>query len=179
MITQIIFLVVHSVISISALNYYRNTPADVDRAAKLIVHPNFLLADVYQPLPAAIKDKYDRVLSDIQGAPLQSIPSLYPFLGTVPCATCPFMYPVLTTSYKSFFSTFSQRTVEMKNSNNINKTAVQDLFYAADYVIEQISPMLMTSSYQYMDFSLAIYLVSMLILCIAIYLGSKGVNAEI
>ena len=89
------------------------------------------------------------------------------------------MYPTLTTNYKSFYSTFEQRSVEIKNSNITNKTVIQDLFYAADYVIDKITPILLTSQYNYVDFSIVFYLISMIILCIAIYGSSKAVNDEI
>lgn len=97
----------------------------------------------------------------------------------MPCADCQFMYPVLTTNYKSFYSTFEQRAVEMKANNNSDKATIQDLFYAADYVIEKVTPVLLTSSYQYIETSLVFYLISMVILCVAIYVGSKSVNTEI
>lgn len=48
------------------------------------------------------------------------------------------MYPVLTTNFKSFYSTFEQRIAEMKNSNNKASDTVQDLFYAADYVVSRL-----------------------------------------
>jgi hypothetical protein len=51
--------------------------------------------------------------------------------------------------------------------------------YAADYVIEQITPVLLTSSYHYVESSIAVYIISMVILCIAIYVGSKGINTQI
>ena len=52
---QGVFLIVHSVISTKALSYYRSTPQIIDNAAKLIVFPNYLLADIYLPMPANIK----------------------------------------------------------------------------------------------------------------------------
>lgn len=107
---------------------------------------------------------------------MSSVPELYPFLGTVPCMACHFMYPVLTTNYKSFYSTFMQQAVEIKNSNTINKTKIQDLFYASDYVIEKLTPLLLTSSYQYIDFSIVLYVISMVILILAINSGSDSIN---
>ena len=64
-------------------------------------------------------------------------------------------------------------------SNATNKTVIQDLFYAADYVIEQITPVLLTSSYSYLDTSIVIYVISMIILCITIWIGTNSVNKEI
>ena len=108
---QIIFLIVHAVINIRALNYYKNTPIDIDNAAKLIVQPNLLIADIYQSIPADIQTQYDLYVNSALGTPSASIPELYPFLGGIPCSSCLFMYPVLTTNYKSFYSTFEQRAV--------------------------------------------------------------------
>ena len=108
---QIIFLIVHAVINIKALDYYKKTPVDIDNAAKLIVQPNLLIADIYQSIPADIRIQYDSYVNSALGTPSTSIPQLYPFLGGVPCTTCLFLYPVLTTNYKSFYSTFEQRAV--------------------------------------------------------------------
>ena len=103
---MMVFMIVHSVINTKALSYYRNTPLEIDNAAKLIVQPNYLLADIYQNLPSDIKLQYDNLVNDVLGTPLANIPELYPFLGNVPCTTCQFMYPLLTTNYKTFYSTF-------------------------------------------------------------------------
>lgn len=59
------------------------------------------------------------------------------------------MYPVLTTNYKSFYSTFEQRVIEMNSSKSLNNTVVQDLFYAADYVANNILEVLTTQQYNY------------------------------
>lgn len=48
---QVIFLVFHSIINNSALDYYKQAPYDLDDAAYLVILPNYLLADLYQPLP--------------------------------------------------------------------------------------------------------------------------------
>lgn len=99
------------VINQQALGFYRSTSYDLDNAAKLIVLPNYLIADIYLPLPSDIKSTYDELASETLAGPIASIPDLYPFLGTVPCMSCKFMYPVLTTNYKSFYSTFIQQAV--------------------------------------------------------------------
>ena len=84
---------------------------EIDNVAKLIIQPNYLLADIYLTLPADINLQYGIYVNDALGSPSASIPDLYPFLGTVPCSSCLFMYPVLTTNYKSFYSTFEQRAI--------------------------------------------------------------------
>lgn len=63
LITQLIFLLLHSIISLNALSYYNNAPSDLDNAAKLIVYPNYLLADLYLPLDSKIKANYDGVVN--------------------------------------------------------------------------------------------------------------------
>ena len=85
---------------------------------------------------------------------------------------------MLTTNYKSFYSTFDHEAVLLKSNTVINNTVVQDMFYAADYVIEKVTPVLMTGSYEYVESSIAIYLLSMIVLCVAIYVGSKSMNVE-
>lgn len=64
----------------------------------------------------------------------------------------------------------------MKNTNTINKTKIQDLFYASDYVIENLTPLLLTSSYKYLDLSIIVYAISIVILCVAIHFASKSIN---
>jgi hypothetical protein len=41
LITQTVFLVLHSVTCLKALSFYNSAPSDLDQAAKLIVYPNF------------------------------------------------------------------------------------------------------------------------------------------
>jgi hypothetical protein len=90
----------------NALAYYKQTPADLDTTAKLIILPNYLLADLYLPLPSTIKDTYRDSVAGVLSFPVASVPGLYNLLSTAPCSDCNFMYPVLTTNYKSFYSTF-------------------------------------------------------------------------
>ena len=135
LIAQIAFLILHSVTSLKTLDFYQNSPSDLDNAAKLIVYPNFLLADLYLPLQKDLRTKYDTLVNQALATPINSIPMLYNFLGNIPCANCTFMYPVLSTNYKSFYTTFLQRVTDMKTSNSVSNSVVQDLFYGADYVI--------------------------------------------
>lgn len=74
LLSQLIFLLIHAVINKNALAFYEATPQDLDRAAKLIVLPNYLLADVYRPLSQTILKEYDAIVNNILGAPLASIP---------------------------------------------------------------------------------------------------------
>jgi hypothetical protein len=67
----------------------------------------------------------------------------------------------------------------MKSSNSISNNAVQDLFFGADYIIEGIIPILLTISYNYVEFSIIMYILSMSILCIYMYLGTTSINTEI
>ena len=135
LLAQTSFLLLHSLTTLQTLTFYQSTPADLDNAAKLIVYPNYLLADLYLPLPASLRTKYDALVNSAVASPIASIPSLYNFLGNVPCPNCSFMYPVLSTNYKSFYSTFLQRVTDMKISNTTTNAAVKDLFLGADYVI--------------------------------------------
>jgi hypothetical protein len=116
LVLQVVFLALHSTITLNALAYYQQTPADLDTAAKLILLPNYLLADLYLPLPAAITANYAADVASVLSFPVASVPGLYDLLSTAPCENCSFMYPVLTTNYKSFYSTFEQRVVQMKSA---------------------------------------------------------------
>lgn len=176
LLAQAAFLIIHSLTTLRALAFYQNTPVDLDNASKLIVYPNFLLADLYLPLSPELKAKYDSLINQALAAPISSIVSLYSFLGNVPCADCTFMYPVLSTNYKSFYSTFLQRVTDMKTSNITTNTLVQDLSLGADYVIEGITPVLLTISYDYLEVSIIMYVIAMAILCVYMYLGTREIN---
>jgi hypothetical protein len=83
------------------------------------------------------------------------------------------MYPVLTTNYKSFYSTFEQRVVQMKSSGGPDNSQVTDLFYAADYVAKQVMKALDTENYRYVDLSVVVFVVALGVLCGAIYWGER------
>jgi hypothetical protein len=178
LILQIIFLVLHSVLTLNALAYYQQTPYDLDTAAKLIVLPNYLLADLYLPLSSTIKSSYQTAVSSVLSFPVASVPDLYNLLSTAPCDNCTFMYPVLTTNYKSFYSTFEQRVVQMKNSGAPDNSQVEDLFYAADFVVENVLGALATISYNYVDLSVIVYAIALIVLCAAIYWGTRSIRQE-
>lgn len=171
----IAFLALHSVLTLNALAYYQQTPTDLDTSAKLIIFPNYLLADLYLPLPSALKTSYAAAVAGVLSFPITSVPDLYNLLSTAPCDNCSFMYPVLTTNYKSFYSTFDQRAVQMKNSGIVDNNEVSDLFYAADFVVDNVLVALTTASYNYADMSLVIYAVALAVLCAAISWGSRSI----
>jgi len=53
-----IFLALHTTINLNALSYYKTSPYDLDTAAKLIIEPNYILADLYLPMSASIRANY-------------------------------------------------------------------------------------------------------------------------
>jgi hypothetical protein len=59
--------------------------------------------------------QYQTSVNSVLSFPVDSVPNLYNLLSSAPCGNCTFMYPVLTTNYKSFYSTFGQRVTQMKN----------------------------------------------------------------
>ena len=71
---QVAFVIMHGVISINALSYYKNTPSSIDKAAKLIVQPNYLLADIYLNLPTDINSQYSSDVNTALGAPSDNLP---------------------------------------------------------------------------------------------------------
>lgn len=64
--------------------------------------------------------------------PLQSVPNLFYLLEEAPCPDCTFMYPLLTTNFRSFYSTFAQVVSSSSTSRTFNIT---DVFYAVDVVV--------------------------------------------
>lgn len=74
---QLLFLTLHTTITLNALNYYRQTPADLDAAAKLILYPNYLIADLYLPLQSSIMTSYASAVTNALSFPVASVPGLY------------------------------------------------------------------------------------------------------
>ena len=72
-------------------------------------------------------------MEDVLSKPIDVLPNLYSQLSTVPCANCTFLYPVLTTNFKSFYSTFEQRVKQLSVQGK-NNDDIKQLFYASDYV---------------------------------------------
>jgi hypothetical protein len=175
---QLLFLALHSTITLNALDYYHQTPADLDSAAKLILLPNYLIADLYLPLPQTIKAAYASAVATALSFPVASVPGLYELLSSAPCSDCSFMYPVLTTNYKSFYSTFEQRVAQMKSGGSPDPSIVTDLFYAADYVANQVLAALSTAPYNYVDLSVVVLALSVAVLCAALHWGSRSIRRE-
>ncbi len=88
------------------------------------------------------------------------------------------MYPVLTTNYKSFYSTFEQRVAQMKSAGSTDPSEVTDLFYAADYVANQVLAALSTASYNYVDLSVVVLVVSVGVLCAALHWGTRSIQRQ-
>lgn len=107
--------------------------------------------------------------------PISSVPQLYDLLAQAPCQDCTFMYPVLTTNFKSFYATFQQRVKQM-NGTVLNSNTISDLFYAADYVAERVFEVLYAQDYNYLDSSLVAYAIALCILCAAIYWGTRSIS---
>jgi len=63
--------------------------------------------------------------------------------------------------------------VSHKKANN---TQIADLFYAADVVVDRILPRLAIKTYNYLDLSILIYAVSMIILYVGVYWQTRIVN---
>lgn len=66
----------------------------------------------------------------------------------------------------------------MKAQGTPDNTQVTDLFYAADYVAAKVLGALSTGDYNYVDLSIIIYAIALLILCAAIYWGSFSIQRE-
>lgn len=86
------------------------------------------------------------------------------------------MYPVLTTNYKSFYSTFEQRAAQMKSSGTPDPSTVTDLFYAADYVADQLLLSLSTAPYNYVDLSVVVFALAVGVLFTALHWGSRSIR---
>lgn len=64
----------------------------------------------------------------------------------------------------------------MKYASTINKTKVQDMFYACDYVTLKVIPVILTASSSYFDWSIVLLLISLIILCVQIYLIERKIE---
>lgn len=64
----------------------------------------------------------------------------------------------------------------MKYANVINKTRVQDMFYACDYVTGRVIPVILTASFKYVDWSVVLFVLSVVLLCVAIYIGERTIS---
>lgn len=80
------------------------------------------------------------------------------------------MYPLLTTNFRSFYSTFSQ-IISSKTLNN--DTNITDLFYAVDVVVEKISGALQIQSLSFLPATVILYLFSLSVFFISIYFGIR------
>lgn len=176
---QGLFVALHLIFNLNALAYYQQTPSDLDRAAKLIILPNYLLADLYLPMPGDLSDTYQSNVAEVLTLPVASIPNLYNILSSPPCLNCNFMYPVLKTNYKSFYSTFQQQVAEMKMSSKVNSSQVEDIFYAADYVISNLLGVLSVRAYEYMDLSLLVWVVGVAVVWVGVWRGSGEMREEV
>ncbi len=68
--------------------------------------------------------------------PLDSVPELFNLLEDAPCVDCKFMFPLLTTNFRSFYSTFEQ----VINEKTINQDKnITDLYYAVDVVVKRVT----------------------------------------
>lgn len=172
---QLVFLIMHAVLNVKALAYFEQTPYDIDTAAKLTILPSYLLAGLYLPLPTELATTYANDVASALSFPISSVPQLYDLLAQPPCETCTFMYPVLTTNYKSFYATFQQRVKQMKGTT-LNNNTISDLFYSADYVVERVFEVLYAQDYNYLDSSLVAFAIAMFILCAAIYWGTRSIS---
>jgi hypothetical protein len=85
------------------------------------------------------------------------------------------MYPLLTTNFRSFYSTFAQ-VVSSKTANNDKN--ITDLFYAVDVVVAKISSVLQIQSLSFLPATVILYLFSLSVFFISIYFGIRKMIEE-
>jgi len=80
------------------------------------------------------------------------------------------MYPILTTNFRSFYSTFTQ----LVNSKTLNNdTNITDMFYAVDVVVSRISSALQIQSLIFLPATVILYIFSLTVFFISIYFGIR------
>jgi hypothetical protein len=91
-----------------------------------------MLANIFYQVPPAMISSYKSIQTQVLEKPLESVPQLFGLLEDAPCIECKFMYPLLTTNFRSFYSTFEQVVNEKTLSKDLNIT---EMFYAVDVVV--------------------------------------------
>lgn len=66
----------------------------------------------------------------------------------------------------------------MKSAGTPDPSTVTDLFYAADYVANQVLASLSTASYNYVDLSVVVFVLAVGMLCTALHWGSRSIRRE-
>jgi predicted PurR-regulated permease PerM len=140
-VAQISFLILYGIMSRALIQVYQNVPQDIDQASKLIVQPNLQIASIFTAVPQNVLDKYAAELPPLLSQPSQSIPGLFPLLQLTPCANCTYLYPLLSTNFISFYSSFNQLVAEARTAKASQKPSpinTTELYYALDIVTSRI-----------------------------------------
>jgi hypothetical protein len=119
-VAQLAFLTLYGIMWRSLIQVYQSVPKDINDASKLIVQPNLMIASITRQVPPEVINKYSTILPVLLARPSSSVPMLFPLLQSAPCDTCTYLYPLLTTNFISFYSTFNQLVIQATDSSNSN-----------------------------------------------------------
>ena len=108
------------------------TPADLDTTVKLIILPNYLLADLYLPLPSTIKDTYRDSVGGFLSFPVASVPGLYNLLSTTHVVAAFLCIQSSQPNTKVSTPHFNKDSAD-EIFRGPDNSQVTDLFYAADF----------------------------------------------
>jgi hypothetical protein len=151
-------------------------PQDINQASKLIVEPNIRIASIFRTVPQNVLDKYSQNLPALLAQPSESVPNLFPLLQTTPCGNCSYLYPLLSTNFISFYSSFNQLVKDALTAVANRRTIpfnTTELFYALDIVTGKIREALVARQVPLLLPTISIYVASLVIFVIAGYNNQK------
>ena len=103
------------------------------------------------------------------------MPDLFNLLEDAPCMDCKFMYPLLTTNFRSFYSTFEQ-VINQKTLNNDKN--ITELFYAVDVVVQRVTQSLSLKTLIFLPATVFLYIFSLTVFFLSIYFNVRKMIEE-
>jgi hypothetical protein len=103
------------------------------------------------------------------------VPELFTLLEDAPCMDCKFMYPLLTTNFRSFYSTFEQLINEKTLNKDLNIT---EMFYAVDVVVDRVTQALSLKDLIFLPATVFLYIFSLTVFFLSIYFNIRKMIEE-
>jgi hypothetical protein len=175
LLTQVLFIILYSVLNYKQIDSFNTIPQEMDEACKLVVLPNLMLANMFYPVPSDMLSSYQATQTLVLEQPLNSIPNLFTLLEDAPCSNCTFMFPLLTTNFRSFYSTFAQVVAQKTLNNDYNIT---ELYEAVDVVVDRVTEVLQTGSLMFLPATVFLYVFSLTVFFLSIYFNIKKMMEE-
>lgn len=130
---------------------------------------------MFYTVPPDMLSSYNSIQTQVLEKPLDSVPNLFNLLQDAPCMNCPFMYPLLTTNFRSFYSTFAQVVSQKMLNNDKNIT---DLYYAVDVVVERVTSSLSIKTLMFLPATVFLYIFSLTVFFLSIYFNVRKMIEE-